>query len=166
MILGIDASLTSTGYCVMQEDGEKLLEIGKITPHPKKLTEEQRIFEIANTIDNLIQKYNIDKVAIEAQFLHKNPKTSMQLSRLRGALGYVTTLHNCSIENLPPSTVRKLIMENGSAAKEEVAEFIKERYKTDTNVIDLGDFCDRNCKAKNSDIYDAIAIALALKHII
>lgn len=166
MILGLDASLTSTGYCVMEEDMENLLDIGKITPHPKKLTEEQRIFEIANTIDMLIKKYNIDKVAIESQYLHKSPKTAMQLSRLRGALGYVIIANNCSIENLPPSTVRKLIMSNGSAAKEEVADFIKDKYQNDDKVIDLGEFCDRNCKAKNSDIYDAIAIALALKHII
>lgn len=166
MILGLDASLTSTGYCVMQEDKDELVEIGKITPHPKKLTEEQRIFEIANTVDILIKKYNIKKVAIEAQFLQRNPKTAMQLSRLRGALGYVVVSNNCSVENLPPSTVRKLIMENGSAAKEEVAQFIKEKYKNNNKVIDLGEFCDRSCKAKNSDIYDAIAIALALKHII
>lgn len=166
MILGLDASLTSTGYCVMEDGMDNILEIDKITPHAKKLTEEERIFEIANTIDGVIKKYNIDKVAIENQFLHKNPKTTMQLSRLRGALVYVIMANKCSIEHLPPSSVRKLIMSNGSAAKEEVAEFIQGKYKDDKKVIDLGEFCDRNCKAKNSDIYDAIAVALALKHII
>lgn len=166
MILSLDASLSSTGYCVMNQENEELVEIGKISTSPKKQTEEERIFTIVSKIDEVIKQYNVTHVAIENQFLHKNPKTTMQLSRLRGALDYVIMANGCSIEHIQPSSVRKLIMDNGNADKEEVARFIQDKYKDDSKVIDLGEFCDRTCKAKNSDIYDAIAIALAFKHII
>lgn len=166
MILSLDASLSSTGYCVMKNNNEDILTLGKIVTKKGKQTEEERVYTIVSTIEGIVKEYGVTKVAIENQFLHKNPKTTMQLSRLRGALVYMLMANNCIIEHIQPSSVRKLMMDNGSASKEEVASFIQEKYKEENKVIELGEFCDRNCKAKNSDIYDAIAIALAFKHII
>lgn len=162
MILGLDPSLASTGYCIMNEKQE-IVTLGKIVTkvNKKTPTEEDRIFVICDTLDKLVKEHEITSIAIEDQFLHKNPKTTMKLSRLRGALVYMLKVNNCSVEHFPPSTVRKIIMEDGAADKEEVARFIQDKYKQFNSVLELGEFCDRNCKAKNSDIYDAIAVATA-----
>lgn len=165
MILSLDASLSSTGYCVMKKESDTIIDMGKITTKPKQ-EEQDRIFYTCSIVRELVVRYGITDVVIEAQFLQRNPKTTMQLSRLRGALDFVLMDLGCKIEHLGPSTVRKLMMNNGNAGKEEVAEYIQDKYREDEKVINLGEFCDRNCKAKNSDIFDAIAIALAFKHII
>ena len=162
MILGLDPSLSSTGYCIMSKKQE-IVTLGKIVTkvNKKTPTEEDRIFVICDTLDKLIKEHEVTSIAIEDQFLHKNPKTTMKLSRLRGALGYMLKVNNCSVEHFPPSAVRKIIMGDGTADKEEVANFIQDKYKGNEDIMELGEFCDRNCKAKNSDIYDAIAIATA-----
>lgn len=166
MILGLDPSLSCTGYCVMDIDSGVILDLGKIATKKDNMTEEERVFTITSKIEKVVIEYGVTNVAMESQFLHKNPKTTMQLSRLRGALVYMLMSNNCIIEHLAPSSVRKLMMDNGSADKEEVADFIKNKHSDNKKVIDLGEFCDRNCKAKNSDIFDAIGVAEAYKLII
>lgn len=159
MILAIDASISSTGYAVVNSD-TVLMEHGKVTT-TNKLPEEERIFAIAGKMKELIEKYEVEKVILENQFLGRNAKTALQLSRLRGAIMFVTQLNNVSIEYPTPSEIRKKLMNNGSASKEDVAEYVREYYKHDDTVQALGEFNDRPCKAKNSDIYDAISIGLA-----
>lgn len=153
ILLAIDPSLSSTGFAVFDEEG-KLIEYGKQTTG-NKIIEEDRICKIANKIKTLIEKYKIEVVVMETQFFSKNAKTSMQLSRLRGAITYVCRGLNVDMEYLTPAEARKLLMGVGSAKKEDVANYIRE------NVVDLGPLIDRTCKEKNSDIYDSIAIGIA-----
>ena len=159
MILALDASISSTGYAVINVD-TTLVEFNKITTKSKE-AEEDRIFKIANKVKELIKIHNIETVVMESQFLGRNVKTAMQLSRLRGAIIFICKFLNVELIHLTPCEIRKFLFDNGSASKEEVAEFIKSFYIDDENVQALGEFNDRQCKAKNSDIYDAISIALA-----
>lgn len=159
MILAIDPSLSSTGFCVMTRQRE-IITLGKIVTTNKD-TESKRIFTIANCLDNLIEQHKIEHVVLEGQFLHRNAKTLMQLSRLRGAIAYIIESNEIEATHLQPSEVRLKVMGSGKADKEEVATFIQEQYVGNSLIGELIPFCDRNCKAKNSDIYDAISIGLA-----
>ena len=153
ILLAIDPSLSSTGFAVFDEDG-KLIEYGKQTTG-NKIIEEDRMCKIANKIKTLIEKYKIEVVVMETQFFSKNAKTSMQLSRLRGAITYVCRGLNVDMKYLTPAEARKLLMGVGSSKKEDIANYIRE------NVVDLGPLIDRTCKEKKSDIYDSIGIGLA-----
>ncbi|HBF6090135.1 TPA: crossover junction endodeoxyribonuclease RuvC, partial [Clostridioides difficile] len=64
-------------------------------------------------------------------------------------------LNNIEIEYMYPVSIRKYLMNNGKAKKEKVAAYIRE------NIIDIGEYINRTCKAKTSDIYDAIALGIA-----
>ena len=153
ILLAIDPSLSSTGFAVFDEDG-KLIEYGKQTTG-YTTREEDRMCKIANKMKALIEKYKIEVVVMETQFFSKNAKTSMQLSRLRGAITYVCRGLNVDMEYLTPAEARKLLMGLGSSKKEDIANYIR------GNVVDLGPLIDRTCKEKNSDIYDSIGIGLA-----
>lgn len=159
MILALDASISSTGYAVMS-NSRNIVECDKITTKLKD-GESNRIFKIASKVKSMIEQHGINKVILEDQFLRKNVKTAMQLSRLRGAIMFVCSLCNVELILLMPSEIRKELMGNGSASKEDVAHYIIDFYKDEEKVKSLGEFNDRQCKAKNSDIYDAISIALA-----
>lgn len=161
MILGLDASISCTGYAVINKDSS-LVEFNKITTKPKE-EEDERIFKITIKIKELIEKYEIETVVLESQFLGRNAKTAMQLSRLRGAIIFVCKFLNVRLIHLSPSSIRMHLLGpgKGSSSKEEVATFVKEYYAGNKDIEILGEFNDRQCKAKNSDIYDAISIALS-----
>lgn len=161
MILGLDASISCTGYAVMNND-TTLVEFDKITTKPKE-DEDDRIYKISIKIKRLIEEYDVDTVILESQFLGRNAKTAMQLSRLRGAIIFICKFLNVRLIHMPPSVIRMNLLGvgKGSASKEEVAQYISEYYINNEEVQNLGEFNDRQCKAKNSDIYDAISIALS-----
>lgn len=161
MLLGLDASISCTGYAVMNDDGS-LVEFDKITTKSKE-EEDDRIYKISIKVKELIEKYDVKVVVLEAQFLGRNARTTMQLSRLRGSIIFVCKFLNVELIHLHPSTIRMNLIGHGggSASKEEVANFIREYYIDNEYVQNLGEFNDRQCKAKNSDIYDAISIVLS-----
>lgn len=159
MILALDPSLSCTGICVMS-DNEEVIFIDKIHTSPKD-EEDKRIYTVCKYIENIIQKYSINIIALEGQYHSVNAKTGLQLSRLRGAIAYVIQENNAKSIYMQPATVRKLLTGNGRASKEDVYDYIVDKYKGHKFLESIMPFCDRSCKDKNSDIYDAISIALA-----
>lgn len=166
MILGLDASISSTGWAVVDSDNT-LIDFGKLVTKKDKTIDEnldndRRIFYIASNIGELFKKYNITDIWMENQFLGKNAKTALQLSRLRGALMMVCKLNGIDLEYPAPTEIRMHLMDNGAATKEEVCDYIRlVVYPDDERVQALGELNDKPNKSKNSDIYDAIATALA-----
>jgi crossover junction endodeoxyribonuclease RuvC len=166
MVLGLDASISSTGWAIVDSDNN-LIDFGKLTTKKDKninenLDNDRRIFYIASSIGDLLRKHNITDIWMENQYLGKNAKTALQLSRLRGALMMVCKLNSLDIEYPTPSEIRMHLMGNGSASKEEVADYIRfVVYPDDERVQAMGELNDRPNKNKNSDMYDAIATALA-----
>lgn len=167
MVLGLDASISSTGWAIVDSDNT-LVDFGKLTTKKDKnaldtnLDDDRRIYYIASEIGKLFFKHDITAVSMEAQFLGKNVKTAMQLSRLRGALMIICKVNGVDVEYPTPSEIRVNLMGKGNVTKEEVADYIRYlAYPHDSRIESLGEFNDRQCKAKNSDMYDAISIGLA-----
>lgn len=155
-ILSIDASLSSTGYAVFSDTD--VIEVDKITTKANKMVEHDRIIFITNTLISVVKKYNIKNAAMEDQFTGKNLKTSMQLSRLRGAIDYALRTNGVNVEYLSPVTVKQITSGKGNNSKEEVAISILRLYPNNDIVQSLGEFNDKQNKNKNSDMYDAIGI--------
>ncbi|MCC0682493.1 crossover junction endodeoxyribonuclease RuvC [Clostridioides sp. ES-S-0005-03] len=155
MVLALDVSMSSTGWAVINRN-KKVLEYGKITTKKDKFkSEDERMCYICNTIQELIITYNIQIALVEDQFTSRNSKTILSLRKLLGAIMRTVKLNNIEIEYMYPVSIRKYLMNNGKAKKEEVATYIRK------NIIDVGEYIDRNCKVKTSDIYDAIALGIA-----
>lgn len=158
-ILALDASLSSTGFCVMNYDNREVVECGKITTKPKDIISD-RLNIICSKCNELIEKYNIKMLAIEGQYVHKNKSTALKLASLLGAIMITFSIKNIEIYKIQPSQVRRILL-HGDATKEEMAKLVQDYYSENSIVNTLGELNDRNCKAKNSDIYDAITIALS-----
>lgn len=158
-ILALDASFTSTGYAVL-DNKLNVIECGKVTPK-EKLPDSKRILEICDKCEELISKYSISKVVIEEQYVKRNPNTALKLSRLFGAIIYLTSI--CDVELIPmeASKIRKILLGNGKADKEEVAGYVLYYYKDSDIVKNIGPYSDKKNKKKTSDIYDAISIGMS-----
>lgn len=160
-IFSIDASLRSTGWAVVDETG--IIATGKVTTtKTEQENVDETIVKITRDLIAIANDYHADYIGLEDGFVGKSGKTSLQLAGLRQSIITGFYFSNHPVISLHPSRVRSLVMKKGNAGKEQVAEFIMNRYGHQPSVAALGAFNDRPCKAKNSDMYDAIAIGLAV----
>lgn len=125
IILGIDPGTNIMGYGIVECQGKDfrvlalgVLKLGKITTHGGKL---KKIFE--RTL-GLIDQYQPDDLAIEAQFFGKNVQSMLKLGRAQG-VAIAAALHR-SVEyyEYSPRKIKQSITGRGSASKEQVAAML------------------------------------------
>lgn len=157
-ILAVDPSLTSTGFCILNENKE-IITIDRITSGTKDGTENQRIHNILHTLDIMVRVYEINEIAIEDGFTGPNKKGSLGLAKLRGAIVGYFEMKGCTVDESEPKSTRVNVGLKGNASKEEVAEYILNLYPELIDII--GPYSDKNNKDKTSDMYDSVCIGLA-----
>ena len=147
-VLGIDPSIQSTGYGVIeyQEDSYTVLSYGVIKPS-RRLLFHQKINEIKTHLENLIETYEPDDVAIENPFYAQNIKTALTLGQVRGATLVAVASHNCSLYEYSALEIKKAVTGYGQADKNQVKTMIK----TLLNIAD---------EKLSTDASDALAAAL------
>lgn len=149
LILGIDPGTTRMGYAIIDVSNSKLnkvLSIGyvnlsDISEHAEKL---KNIYEEINC---LIEKYRPDALAIESPFYGKNVQSMLKLGRAQGVAMAVAFVHQLSVTEYAPKKVKSSITGNGNASKEQVFAMLK-------NLISF-DYID-----KYLDATDALAVAV------
>lgn len=158
-ILSLDLSYSSTGYCVISDD-LKVIVCDKITTKSKD-DDCIRIYNICNKCKELIEIYNISKIVVENQYVSINKNTALKLSKLLGAIMYLSQITNCEFDSITPSEARSILIGNGKGTKEDVASYICEYYEDNKIIDSIGPYSDKSNKSKTSDIYDAISIGMA-----
>lgn len=157
-ILGIDASLSSTGICLMDADTGEPLKYDRIPIKPKQFDgrEDKKIHYIATVITNICKEYDVGYIAIENSYVSINGRTGITLSRLHGGITTMLIENGFTlIYDYVPSSWRKTVTGVGNKTKLGVFNWICD------NLVDLGEFHDRG-KDKNDDIADSIGIAYCL----
>lgn len=155
-IMGLDPSLSSTGYFVIAETVPVFS--GRITTSKKDGTTEDRIRKILKEIIRIMDVHQVTEVSCEDGFCGKNSRTSLQLQKLRGAVLGVCFTKNIMFYEYQPSFIRKVLGVSGNASKEEVADCITQIYPERCQLI--GPYSDKANKNKTSDIYDAAAAGI------
>ena len=156
-ILALDLSLSSTGYCIIDEN-YNLIAYETIQTKAKNFTEEERLYIIGKEINRLMKEYDITHVCIENSYKSVNIKTTQQLAKLLGISTYLGIDNGLEVHTVSPTVARKHILNKGNATKEEVANYIRENH------WDMGEYSDKETKAikKTSDIYDSALLGLFL----
>jgi crossover junction endodeoxyribonuclease RuvC len=147
-VLGIDPGTAIVGWAVLEEtDGcVKPVAYGHIVTSPKRTTAE-RLFEVAEDLAEICQKYRPHESAVEDLFFFKNLKTVMKVSQARGAI-LLTLEQNCvSIFEYTPLQVKQALTGYGRAEKKQIQIMTQKILKL-KNI------------PKPDDTADAIAIAL------
>ena len=100
--------MASTGYSIFNNGS--LIKYGKIPTSAKGFkSEDLRINHIVNVIENIINEYKVDKVVCEDQFTSVNPKTTLTLRKLIGAIVRMTYEHDIDISYYYPAQWRKIL---------------------------------------------------------
>lgn len=140
MLLCLDLSLNSTGYCI--GEGDHIHATGVICPS-KCLSQYKRVQSNLSAIRTLISKYNIHTVAIEEQAHGKKSSSTKILGEQQGVIKYAIWCDPAvSVAGVAITLWKKHLTGNGSASKELIASTLK----------DLGYECE------TQDEYDAIGI--------
>ena len=148
IILGIDPGSLNVGYGIIQVEKRKIVAAGcdtiKINP---KLQLSERLVQIHSGVDKIIAEYKPDIAVVETIFYGKNIKSAFTLGHARGVIMLALAQHNIKIEEYSPREVKKSVVGNGNASKEQVEYMVQKILNLST-------------KPKTEDAADALAIAL------
>lgn len=126
IILGIDPGTLYMGYALLQTFGSKveILDFGVYDVH--KLEDQyarlQREFFF---IQELINKYHPTVLAIEAQFVDKNPQTMIKIVHAQGVAIAAALAKDVPVQEYSPMKIKMAITGNGHATKDQVAAMLQ-----------------------------------------
>ena len=153
-VLGIDPSLKSTGYGIIDFTNNEyfVLAYGCIKPSPKSPFHE-RINEIRSRLEELIKSHDIDEVAIENPFYAQNVKTAITLGQVRGAALIAVADCECPLFEYSALEIKKAVTGYGQADKNQVMAMIKilldipdDKLETDAADALAAAFCHINTR--------------------
>ena len=152
LILGLDPSLSCTGWGVIRSEGARLSHVahGQI-PTDAKAPMADRLHHLHDAIHAVIAAHGPDRAAIEEVFVNKNPQSTLKLAQARGAV-----LAACGRASLPVNehaarAVKKAVVGTGGAEKAQVQAMLK--------VLLPG------VRIEGADAADALAVAIADAHL-
>ena len=148
IILGIDPGTNILGYGVVSVDSKGphyvtmgVFDLRKIKDPFEKLA------NIFAGVNELIEEYRPDALAVESPFYGKNAQVILKLGRAQGAAITAAVMHDVPVAEYAPRKAKIAICGNGAASKEQVAMMIQKTLKVDLD-------------PKYLDATDALAIAL------
>ena len=124
-VLGIDPSVQSTGYGLIEYSGNSysVLDYGAIRPS-RRLPFHHKINMIKNRLEEIIRSNKPEEVAIENPFYAKNVKTAISLGQVRGAALVAVASQNCPLYEYSALEIKKAVTGYGRADKDQVKTMI------------------------------------------
>lgn len=150
MILGMDLSLSSPGFSVVERTPEGIVvrHLSSIKTNPKK-THGQRLIQIFDHLEAILkdEELNITKVVSEKGF-SRHATTTQALFKVHGVAHLLCAIYGHGVVEMSPTTVKKHVSGNGKASKEQLADAVR-------------GFIRQELHFKNDDESDAVAVVVA-----
>ena len=147
IVLGIDPGSITTGYAFLKVEtgGVEVLEYGTFHAGANRPVED-RLLHIVTELEERLEAYRPDALAMEGVFFAKNAKSALVLGHIRGAILVACRKRGMSFCEYPPKVVKQAVTGDGSASKEQVANMVFARLGIECSDLPL-------------DASDALAIA-------
>lgn len=150
-ILGLDVSLTSTGYAIVElfSDGSyRLVDKGRVKTYSKD-PDGVRLWKIRLKISEILDKYSIGYVVRERGFTGGSPLSTQQIFKATGVIEQVLAERGLKeITQIAPTSIKKLLTGNGRASKDDVARAVDIYFPMQV--------------WESDDVSDAVAVILSL----
>ena len=146
-IIGIDPGLARVGYGIIDIENERkiLLDCGVIeTDKGKK--EEDRLYEIFQDLNELINHWRPTAAAVEKFFFYRS-STTISVVQARGVIMMVLASKKIHVSEYSPAQIKLTIAGSGKASKKDILDAVM--Y-----------YLELNKPPKPDDSADALAIAL------
>jgi crossover junction endodeoxyribonuclease RuvC len=127
-VLGIDPSLRSTGYGLVEESAEggklRALDYGHIA-NKAALRGSSCLLAIREQLGDVIARHEPDCVAVEGVIYVQSVKTAIMLGAARGAALLAAAHYGLEIFEYAPKRVKQSVTGSGSAEKPQVAFMVR-----------------------------------------
>ncbi|MEN9343728.1 MAG: hypothetical protein RLZZ453_515 [Chlamydiota bacterium] len=126
IILGIDPGTRITGYGCIEFGNQKIsiLDFGCVRP-PADDPLPDRYFALFQGIGDLIAKYSPSAIAIETQFVNKNPQSTMKLAMARAVVLILSAQYKIPLFEYTPTKAKKALCGSGKADKGQVQRMLQ-----------------------------------------
>ncbi|WP_421993178.1 crossover junction endodeoxyribonuclease RuvC [Qipengyuania sp.] len=153
VILGLDPSLSCTGWGVIRAEGARLTHIanGQV-PTETKAPIAQRLAALQMALAEVIETHRPIRAAAEEVFVNKNPQSTLKLAQARGAVLAACGAAGLGVNEHAARLVKKAVVGTGGADKQQVQAMLK--------VLLPG------AKIAGTDAADALAVAIADAHLV
>ena len=148
-ILGLDPGSRRTGYGVIECGGSKQTQLanGCIVVGTGALS--GRLRGIFEGVQQLVERFRPDEIAIERIFLNRNVDSALKLGHARGA-ALCAVPGDVPVFEYAPRAIKLAVVGFGGAEKEQVAHMIRALLSVEGRL--------------SSDASDALAVALCHAH--
>lgn len=147
-ILGVDPGTNILGYAVLEVQGSSLKILNFGVFHLEKFEDHhEKLKEIFLQLQEIIETYLPEHLAIEAPFYGKNVQSMLKLGRAQGVAMAAAMTMGLKIQEYAPKKVKQSITGNGNASKEQVAAMLESILKI-------------KISSKHLDATDALGVAV------
>ena len=150
-ILGLDPGLGTTGWGLIEAEGNRLAHIanGQIktdtsAPLPRRLA------ALADQLDALIADQRPDAAAVEEVFVNKNAQSTLKLGQARGVVLMCAARAGIEVGEYAPTLVKKAVVGTGGEEKAQVHAMVSRLLP--------------GAKIAGPDAADALAVAITHAH--
>jgi len=152
IILGIDPGIATTGYGVVEKEGQKLkaLDYGAILTSPRDEPPD-RLLSIYEQLNRLFDLHHPDFLVTERLFFAKNETTAFGVGRTIGVVLLTASQRGVPWTEYTPPQVKQAVVGYGAAEKKQVQYMIQ-------RLLNLPSI------PKPDDAADALAIAICHAH--
>lgn len=152
VILGIDPGIAIVGWGVIEYKGNKFTTLGYGSIQtPATMKTEDRLVEIFEQMNFLIEKYKPDCLSVEELFWNTNQTTGIRVSEARGVILLSAAKRGIPIYEYTPLQVKQAVVGYGRAEKKQVISMVTMLLRLEK-------------PPKPDDTADALAIAVCHAH--
>lgn len=126
MVLGIDPGIGITGYSVLRDLGQRveILDYGAIRTS-SKMCFPKRLSELYQRIEDIINQFHPEELAIEELFFNKNVKTALSVGQAVGVITVACVRNGLNVTTYTPLQVKQSVVGYGRAEKHQVQQMVK-----------------------------------------
>ena len=152
LILGLDPSLSCTGWGVIRTEGSRIVHIanGQV-PTDARAPMAARLAGLQAALADVIAAHRPDRAAAEEVFVNKNPQSTLKLAQARGCVLAACGAAGLAVNEHAARLVKKAVVGTGGADKQQVQAMVK--------ILLPG------VQIAGADAADALAVAIADAHL-
>lgn len=153
-VLGIDCGSQTTGYGIVESDGDshRLICSGVIRL-PAKEPFSRKLLRIQQEIEKLLETYGPSSLAVEGQFYLTNFKSVLKLGQVKGVVLVTAAKGGIPVYEYSPLEIKNAVTGYGRADKNQVSLMVN-------RILHLGNL------SQPFDASDALAVSICHLHTI
>lgn len=125
VVIGIDPGVANTGYGIVESRGSALLALdGGVIKTKSAQPLEIRLAQISDQIQELLDKYNPEAMAIESIYFGKNVESAFSVGQARGAVICEAGKRGIPVNSYTPQQIKLAVCGSGGAGKEQVQTMV------------------------------------------